>query len=239
VSPPLLVGEGARTQPDWLFHFLKRPFPLRPLPKVRMPTFGFDDQEATDLVAMFSALDHKEYPFRFYSEVAPTDEVDLAVGKVIFEAKGCQSCHLVGDADPNAKLPPNVTAPNLVMAKQRLRAEWITRWLSDPEALQPGTAMPTVWTKNALEEVLAKPEQAGLKAAHGDKLKPYLEQRERQIEAVRNYLFVLQPGAAAATTTAAPPATEPPATGEPEGGGGGTGGGTTPTTPPAGGPGGP
>ena len=38
-APPILNGEGAKVQPDWLFSFLQAPTPIRPWLKIRMPTF--------------------------------------------------------------------------------------------------------------------------------------------------------------------------------------------------------
>lgn len=61
--PPLLDGQGARTQPEWLAHFLADPVfgkgdgapaHLRPWMKARMPTFGFTQQELNDVVAYFA-----------------------------------------------------------------------------------------------------------------------------------------------------------------------------------------
>jgi mono/diheme cytochrome c family protein len=61
--PPILDGQGARTQPDWLFKFLADPVLgagrgarafLRPWMKARMPTFGFTQQQLNDIVAYFA-----------------------------------------------------------------------------------------------------------------------------------------------------------------------------------------
>ncbi len=61
--PPLLDGQGARTQPEWLFNFLTDPSMgagagskahLRPWMSARMPTFGFNQQELNDLIAYFA-----------------------------------------------------------------------------------------------------------------------------------------------------------------------------------------
>lgn len=61
--PPLISGQGARTQHDWLFEFLSDPSMgagrgskayLRPWMRARMPTFGFSQQELNDLVAYFA-----------------------------------------------------------------------------------------------------------------------------------------------------------------------------------------
>ncbi|MCE9591810.1 MAG: c-type cytochrome [Planctomycetes bacterium] len=50
-APPRLVGQGSRTQPDWLHYFLRSPFPLRPWLKVRMPSFPFHDEHGSLLVS--------------------------------------------------------------------------------------------------------------------------------------------------------------------------------------------
>ncbi len=61
--PPILDGQGARTQPAWLTAFLHDPVfgkgaganaHLRPWMKARMPTFGFTPAELNDIVAYFS-----------------------------------------------------------------------------------------------------------------------------------------------------------------------------------------
>ena len=38
--PPSLVGQGERTQPDWLYQFLLNPQPVRPMTILRMPKFN-------------------------------------------------------------------------------------------------------------------------------------------------------------------------------------------------------
>ncbi len=73
--PPILDGQGARTQPDWLFRFLADPVQgggrgakalLRPWMKARMPSFEFTQQQLNDIAAYFAheemfqtAEDHK------------------------------------------------------------------------------------------------------------------------------------------------------------------------------------
>lgn len=62
--PPILDGQGARTQPDWLDHFLSDPVMgagrgakafLRPWMKARMPTFSFTQEQLNDLIAFFAS----------------------------------------------------------------------------------------------------------------------------------------------------------------------------------------
>lgn len=59
-APPLLIGEGAKVQPDWLFHFFGNVETLRPGLNVRMPTFPLSDQEKRDLVEFFVATVDKD-----------------------------------------------------------------------------------------------------------------------------------------------------------------------------------
>ena len=47
LAPPIIQGEGAKVQSDWLFCFLKAPQTgeIRPWLEVHMPTFGFTYDE--------------------------------------------------------------------------------------------------------------------------------------------------------------------------------------------------
>ena len=35
------------------------------------------------------------------------------------------------------------TAPNFLLAKGRLKPDWVERWIIDPQAISPGTSMPS------------------------------------------------------------------------------------------------
>jgi mono/diheme cytochrome c family protein len=193
-GPPPLTAQGLKTQPSWLFGFLKAPFRMRPLPKVRMPTFGFDDAEANTLVRMFSAMDGARWPFTYYGDVGPVNAAEQRIGKALFEAAGCQQCHVVG-ALGDGPLPPEVKAPNLLMGQERLRPEWLSLWLADPGALQKNTAMPAFWLGgNQMEMFLqTNPEfRAAVQGIDAAVVQQYASSPQLQIEATRNYLFRLE-----------------------------------------------
>ncbi len=59
-APPVLVGEGDKVQPKWLFGFLKSPEILRPWLKTRMPTFPLTDDQANALAEFFYAAAWRE-----------------------------------------------------------------------------------------------------------------------------------------------------------------------------------
>src|SRR5262249_14072544 len=60
--PPLLLREGEKTQPDWLFRFLRDPHFIRPLAVLRMPKFNLSDDDAAALVNYFAAADRLSNP---------------------------------------------------------------------------------------------------------------------------------------------------------------------------------
>jgi cytochrome c2 len=60
--PPPLLREGEKTQPGWLFQFLRNPTKIRPATILRMPRFNMSDEEAMDLVNYFAAADRLNNP---------------------------------------------------------------------------------------------------------------------------------------------------------------------------------
>ncbi len=61
-APPILIGQGERTQPDWLFRFLLDPPRLRKMTVLRMPKFNMSQDEARTLVNYFAAATRTSNP---------------------------------------------------------------------------------------------------------------------------------------------------------------------------------
>jgi cytochrome c551/c552 len=147
--PPKLLTEGARVDPEWLRKFLSNPAlsttdtnrdGVRPYLKVRMPTFSFSDNELRKLVRFFEAL--SQQPLPYIPEQVPTltaKENDMARSLFSSTAAPCLKCHATGDP-AHDKI---ATAPNFLMAKERLKPDWVERWITDPQAVSPGTSMPS------------------------------------------------------------------------------------------------
>src|SRR4029077_14300767 len=147
--PPKLLTEGARVNPQGLLRFLSNP-PLsdtdtdrngvRSYLQVRMPTFSFSENELGKLVRFFGALSRQPFP---YIPEPPTTlqakETDMARGLFSSTAAPCLKCHATGDAAHDK----NATAPNFLLAHDRLKPDWFERWIIDPQAISPGTAMPS------------------------------------------------------------------------------------------------
>ncbi len=194
-APPNISGEGAKTQPTWLFGFLKNVIRLRPWLNVRMPTFGFADDQATSLVAMFSAFDHAEYPYPYYD--VKNEQPKKAIGDAMFTNLKCTSCHVVGDQKLTVE-EAQKAAPNLLLARSRLRAEWIVKWLSNPDWIQPGTRMPSFWAggMNLLQALIGTPDG---KKTFGSLpgIESVSDSALHQMETVRDHVFTLEGGASA------------------------------------------
>jgi cytochrome c2 len=61
-GPPLLLGQGERTQPDWLFRFLLDPPKIRQTTVLRMPKFNMSEDEARALVNYFAGATRVNNP---------------------------------------------------------------------------------------------------------------------------------------------------------------------------------
>jgi len=142
-APPLITIEGAKVQPDWLFHFFQEPSTIRTWLKVRMPSFHFTDEEINTLITYFNALSEQTFPFQTYPDMRMTRSERVA-GTLLAsqEYLDCFKCHAQGSsgvASDNA----SDWAPNLSLANGRLKPDWIDAWIREPRAIDPDTRMPT------------------------------------------------------------------------------------------------
>jgi hypothetical protein len=147
--PPKLLTEGARVNPEWLLHFLGNPAlnnkdtnrnGVRSYLQVRMPTFSFSENELGKLVRFFQALSRQ--PFPYIPEQVPAltaKETEMARSLFSSTAAPCLKCHATGDPVHDRV----ATAPNFLQANGRLKADWMERWMIDPQAISPGTSMPS------------------------------------------------------------------------------------------------
>jgi len=142
-APPPITVEGAKVEPDWLFHFLKDPSTIRGWLQVRMPTFDFTDEETNTLVSYFNALSEQVYPFKTYDDLRMTRHERTAAEQLVSrDYFNCFACHQQGEVAAITG-PASQWAPNLSLANGRLQPDWIEDWMKDPQAIQPGTRMPT------------------------------------------------------------------------------------------------
>ena len=173
--PPKLLTEGARVDPEWLRKFLSNPAlsttdtnrdGVRPYLKVRMPTFSFSDNELRKLVRFFEAL--SQQPLPYIPEQVPVltaKENDMARSLFSSTAAPCLKCHATGDP-AHDKI---ATAPNFLLAKERLKPDWVERWITDPQAVSPGTSMPSgLFRQQGTQWVFSGPTPSTFNGYQGD-----------------------------------------------------------------------
>ena len=147
--PPKLLTEGARVDPEWLQRFLKNPSlsatdnnrnGVRSYLQVRMPTFSFSENELGKLVRFFQALSRQPFPY-IPEEVPVLTAKETVMARSLFSstAAPCLKCPATGDP-AHARF---ATAPNFLQARGRLKPDWVERWIIDPQAISPGTSMPS------------------------------------------------------------------------------------------------
>ncbi|MDH4070682.1 MAG: cytochrome c, partial [Ignavibacteria bacterium] len=180
--PPPITGEGAKVQEQWLHAFLTapartgQPNSVRPWISTRMPTFNFSEEEINRITKYFLALSDETLELRDYAGFTP-DRQSVAVGRTIFNDFQCAKCHPTGSVSiGSGELSTQDLAPDLTLARGRLKPDWIVDWLADPAAIQKGTRMPTFFPdgQSPLPDVL-----------DGD--------AQMQMEAIRDYLMTIGP----------------------------------------------
>ncbi len=174
-SPPLLMGIGARVRPPWMFAFLKNPamIKLRPWIEVRMPTFHFTDEQTNKIIKYFSSLD--KVPADISSVTPkPADPEMIAAGAKLasMDYFSCFNCHIQNGKNPPSA--PEQWGPDLALAHERIRYEFIPEWVKDPQKFTPGVKMPAF---------LPSDDSAPTDVLGGD--------RQKQADALRDYIMSL------------------------------------------------
>jgi len=134
---PDLGFEGERVNPEWLVGFLQNPDKIRPagLEPTRMPTFGFDAAQAETLAAFFADADKVDYP-HYLPEKKEVAEADTEEAwKFFWQTFSCQSCHAWNGQG-------GIVGPDQSNLGNRLRGEWVAKWLKNPQAFISDIQMP-------------------------------------------------------------------------------------------------
>jgi mono/diheme cytochrome c family protein len=187
-----------------LFSFLHDPSQVRMRPwlTVRMPTFGFTDDQENTVIGYFEAL-AKTTPFE--SAPPPPDHETAAIGGEVFTMLQCARCHPAG-AEALASVGGGKAdlAPSLLLAKGRLRHDWVPLWIKDPQKWVPGTKMPTNFPQTPDGKIMsplpgaidmptyAETKRRMLQHFSSEKdLKDFLGDVDRVTTALRDYIWTL------------------------------------------------
>jgi cbb3-type cytochrome oxidase cytochrome c subunit len=171
--------------------------------RARMPTFNFSPNELRILQRFFLAVSAQQEPY-IREKDAPLDPGEMALARALFtsQAAPCLKCHMTGDPGHDR----TATAPNFLVAGERLKADWTFRWLLDPQRIMPGTAMPSeLFKRDGDRWVFNGPLPEAAADYRGDHARLLVR-----------YLLQLTPDEQARTARAQPaPSGAPPAAAEP------------------------
>lgn len=146
---PDLTKVTVRRTPEFVAGWLKNP-------GGQMPNQRLTDQEIADLVAFLqwvAEIDTNGWPpppigaeMGAATTPAPGATPSPPTGASLFRSKGCVTCH--GSAGQGT-----TSAPSLKGVTGKYDDAYLTRWLKNPSAVKPGTAMPNLRLKD--EEIAA------------------------------------------------------------------------------------
>lgn len=167
---------------------------IRPYLKTRMPTFNFSPNELQILVRFFMAISSQEEPY-IKEKLEPLSNQEQTLARALFTSQGapCLKCHITGDPEHDR----TASAPNFLLASERLKPDWTFRWLLDPQQIAPGTAMPSELFKREGDRwVFNGPTPEAFKDYHRDHARLLVR-----------YMFLMTPQEQRALGTGSPPAT--------------------------------
>lgn len=134
--------------------------------KARMPTFSFSPNELQTLVRFFMAVSSQSDIY-IKERQEPLTEEERVLARQLFTSRAapCLKCHITGEAEHDK----TATAPNFLLAGERLKPNWTFRWLLDPSQISPGTAMPSgLFKRDGERYVFSGETPAGFNNYHRD-----------------------------------------------------------------------
>ncbi|MDQ3035576.1 MAG: hypothetical protein M3Y87_24430 [Myxococcota bacterium] len=156
LAVPDLTAVARRLRPEFIRDYVAEPFDVRPSMPETMVRIRADDAQVRAITRYFAAVAEVADP---YAEDAPgaappvlaRDEARIARGRELFQQRGCNTCHYVGnvrlgrtEAQIGAAGMPARLAPNLRFLRERMHPDVVVDWIVDPQRIAPGTPMPNL-----------------------------------------------------------------------------------------------
>ncbi len=143
---PTLEATDARFKRSWIEGFLREPHDVRPGIGAMMPRLQMSEEEAGAIAALLVPGEWGD------GEVTGGD---AERGAHVMGQMGCGTCHGYGaERIPESPVPVALAegelergkalAPDLRHTRARFRPRALVRWLEDPKAVKPDTAMPGI-----------------------------------------------------------------------------------------------
>ena len=130
---PNLDTVGSKVHPEWLKTWLMNPRAY--LKDTLMPDYGLDDRQALAITAYLMTLKEPDIEVGDLEQPQESSPVD---GAQLFENSACEDCHSVRGSVGFE----GIIAPDLTSIGDKVKPDWLVRWLKNPSHYQPGTIMP-------------------------------------------------------------------------------------------------
>ena len=185
-----------KLRPEWLPTWIRNPEQFRP--ETKMPSFAYltDDQLKSISAFLWTrALDPKIVP------LAKNEKGDAAIGKRLFEVRGCTACHAVGEGDAQIG---NDFAANLSRMGEKANFDYIVHWVQHPRNRlapyspdQKRDLVPADYTAKGLPyqwdlENAKDPSTGGDLVAHNFTVMPSLRLSDSDARDIATYLLTMK-----------------------------------------------
>lgn len=140
-EPPPLDHIAEKTTREWIISWMKNPQAYAA--SATMPNFRFNDQEAIDIANFLfdqstpSENSKMQLPEKFS---LPSPEQAAVDGPGLYGQLFCASCHATQNSKGN--LIGGDLAPELTRVGNKVKPDWLRRWLRVPQGYDPKTRMP-------------------------------------------------------------------------------------------------
>lgn len=188
--PPTLTNVGLRLDQEWLFDFLKEPDgpenrdKIRTWQHIRMPDFQFTDEEASSIAQGFVYEGWGHQPDLISNEGRSTTPEKRRVGEALYD-RVCSNCHIAQGTSEYKE--PQMT-PNLSYIGDKFHYEGFLDWIEEPsDRFVPEDA--NVYRHQGM---IPYPEMPINESTVGFEPEGDYSTKEKQLEAIRDYLFYQQ-----------------------------------------------
>jgi cytochrome c551/c552 len=150
--------------------------------KARMPTFNFSPNELQSLVNFFMGASSQAQPY-IPERLDPLSAEEQGMARALFSSNAapCLKCHMTGDPAHDAR----ATAPNFLLAPERLKPAWTRRWLLEPQLISPGTSMPS--------ELFVRDQAHGRWVFNGPTPPSFQTYEKDHVDLLVRYMFQISP----------------------------------------------
>jgi cbb3-type cytochrome oxidase cytochrome c subunit len=135
VQPPRLTGIGRKMRTSWMKEVLTNAGRARPWMTLRMPQYG--DANVGKLHEHLPLLDGTTTDDAVGKAEFTKEKIETGKALAGKQGHGCISCH-----DISGLRGGGTRGPDLATTNQRVRFDWYTRWMHQPQRMVPGTKMP-------------------------------------------------------------------------------------------------